>query len=68
MDKLNIEFPKKPDHFSQDEWEARVDLAACYRLANYYGWTVTVRPGSRQLLGGATATSSSSGYWFAVFS
>ena len=42
MDKLNIEFPKKPDHFSQDEWEARVDLAACYRLANYYGWTSTV--------------------------
>ena len=42
MDKLNIEFPKKPKHFSQEEWEARVDLAACYRLANYYGWTSTV--------------------------
>ena len=42
MDKLNIEFPKKPDHLSQDEWEARVDLAACYRLAHYYGWTSTV--------------------------
>ncbi len=42
MDKLKIEFPKKPTHFSQDEWEARVNLAACYRLANYYGWTSTV--------------------------
>ena len=42
MEKLDIEFPSKPSQFSQNEWEARVNLAACYRLANYYGWTSTV--------------------------
>ena len=42
MEKLDIEFPNKPSQFSQNEWEARVNLAACYRLANYYGWTSTV--------------------------
>ena len=32
---LEIEYPKKPSKYSQQEWEARVNLAACYRLANF---------------------------------
>ncbi len=39
---LEIEYPKKPSKYSQQEWEARVNLAACYRLTDYYGWTSTV--------------------------
>ena len=39
---LEIEYPKKPSKYSQEEWEARVNLAACYRLTDYYGWTSTV--------------------------
>ena len=27
------------DRISPEEWQARVDLAACYRLAHHYGWT-----------------------------
>ena len=42
MDGLDIKFPEKPSRFSQKEWEARVNLAACYRLVDYYGWTSTV--------------------------
>jgi len=42
MENLDIEFPNKPSQFSQNEWEARVNLTACYRLAHYYGWTSTV--------------------------
>ena len=37
-----FEYPKKSTQFSQNEWEARVDLAACYRLVHYYGWTSLV--------------------------
>tara|TARA_S200000501_G_scaffold311006_1_gene301429 strand:- start:266 stop:1072 length:807 start_codon:yes stop_codon:yes gene_type:complete len=39
---LNIIYPTKPSGFSQSEWEARVDLAACYRLTHHFGWTWTV--------------------------
>ena len=28
-----------PEEFSDVEWEARCDLAACYRLVDLYGWT-----------------------------
>ncbi|WP_372769464.1 class II aldolase/adducin family protein [Pseudoalteromonas sp.] len=27
---------------SDEEWQLRVDLAACYRLAHYYGWDDTI--------------------------
>ena len=27
---------------SEEEWQLRVDLAACYRLAHYYGWDDTI--------------------------
>ena len=46
-----------PDGFSEQEWQARIELAACYRLIDYYGWTSTVYnhiaariPGSEELL------------------
>ena len=29
----------RPSRFPEDEWQARVDLAACYRLFVRYGWT-----------------------------
>ena len=29
----------KPLHWSQEEWRLRVDLAAAYRLVDYFGWT-----------------------------
>src|ERR1035437_9318004 len=29
----------RPAHISQEEWDTRVTLAACYRLVNHYGWT-----------------------------
>ena len=28
-----------PEHIPADEWQTRVDLAACYRLHAHYGWT-----------------------------
>ncbi len=51
------DFPSVRDHVSPDEWQARVDLAACYRLVDHFGMTdliynhITVRvPGSEYLL------------------
>jgi ribulose-5-phosphate 4-epimerase/fuculose-1-phosphate aldolase len=31
--------PSKRDHVSSEEWEARCDLAAAYRLTAHFGWT-----------------------------
>lgn len=46
-----------PQGYSSEEWQTRVDLAACYRLVDYYGWTaqvynhITARiPGTEELL------------------
>jgi ribulose-5-phosphate 4-epimerase/fuculose-1-phosphate aldolase len=51
------DFPSLRDHVSPEEWQARVDLAACYRLVDRYGMTdliynhITVRvPGTEHLL------------------
>jgi len=30
------------DHYSDIEWQTRVDLAAAYRLVHFYGWTSQV--------------------------
>lgn len=32
-------YAARPDHFSAEQWRARVDLAACYRLAARRGWS-----------------------------
>ena len=37
MDTLNI--PSVQSKVSTDEWQTRIDLAACYRLVALYGWT-----------------------------
>lgn len=39
---LKNSYPKCPDGMSLNEWKARVDLAAIYRLTDYYGWTSVV--------------------------
>lgn len=39
---LEITYPAVPNEMSKEEWYARIDLAACYRLTHYYGWTSTV--------------------------
>ena len=51
------EFPSVKDQVSPEEWQARVDLAACYRLVDLYDMTyliynhITVRvPGTDQFL------------------
>lgn len=37
MDTLNI--PSVQNKVSNEEWQTRIDLAACYRLVALYGWT-----------------------------
>jgi len=46
-----------PPGYSDVEWQARVDLALCYRMVDYYGWTTQVYnhisyriPGTEHLL------------------
>ena len=39
---LNVTYPKPPNGMTSEEWKARVDLAAIYRLTDYYGWTSVV--------------------------
>ena len=36
---MPIATPSVRDQVSEEEWQARVDLAACYRLAAMHGWT-----------------------------
>ncbi len=35
---MAADFPR-PDRFSPEEWDARVQLAACYRIFDLMGWT-----------------------------
>ncbi len=53
----DIELPPVPAGMSEAEWFSRIELAACYRLVDHYGWTsivynhVTLRvPGSEDFL------------------
>lgn len=38
MTKLGIDVPSLQNKVSSEEWAARVDLAACYRLVALFGW------------------------------
>ena len=38
MPKL-VEVPSVRQRVSDEEWQARVELAAAYRLVAHYGWT-----------------------------
>ena len=37
MDAVTPSLANVRDHVTAEEWQARVDLAACYRLVNHYG-------------------------------
>ena len=39
---LSVTYPEPPHGMTSEEWKARVDLAAIYRLTDYYGWTSVV--------------------------
>ena len=45
----------RPEHFSPEEWAARVQLAAAYRIADHLGWTELIRSHPRVTLLTATA-------------
>jgi ribulose-5-phosphate 4-epimerase/fuculose-1-phosphate aldolase len=34
-----MQIPSLKDKVSPEEWQLRVDLAACYRLVAAYGWS-----------------------------
>ncbi|MBV9861457.1 MAG: class II aldolase/adducin family protein [Alphaproteobacteria bacterium] len=38
MDTLEARLSERPRHISAEEWAVRVDLAACYRLIDHFGW------------------------------
>src|ERR1700730_13201998 len=38
MDTLETRLAARPQHISPEEWQGRVDLAACYRLVAHFGW------------------------------
>ena len=37
-----IALPATPKGMDEAEWMARLELAACYRLVDHYGWTSIV--------------------------
>lgn len=39
---FEIELPPAPARISDGEWQTRLQLAACYRLVDHYGWTSVV--------------------------
>ena len=38
MDTLETRLAARPRHITPEEWQVRVDLAACYRLIAHFGW------------------------------
>ncbi len=36
---FSVDIPSVKDQVSEEEWQARVDLACAYRIVDYYGWT-----------------------------
>ena len=39
---FQIELPDTPAGIADIEWQTRLDLAACYRIVDHYGWTSVV--------------------------
>ena len=39
---MGTALPQAPVGMDDNEWEARLDLAACYRMVSHYGWTSVV--------------------------
>ena len=52
----STDFPSIKDQVSPEEWQARLDLAACYRLIDTYGMTdliynhITARVPAKKML------------------
>ena len=42
---------------SEAEWQTRLDLAACYRLVDLFGWSDLVNTASRRACRGSTSIS-----------
>ena len=40
--RFEIFWPRTPEGMFEAEWQARLQLAACYRLVDHYGWTSLV--------------------------
>jgi hypothetical protein len=40
MDTLETRLAARPQHISPEEWQVRVDLAACYRLVAHLVGTI----------------------------
>lgn len=40
--RFEINYPPAPAGMSQTEWDTRLQLAACYRIVDYFGWTSVV--------------------------
>lgn len=40
--RFEIELPPPPAGMTEVEWQARLELAACYRMVDIYGWTSVV--------------------------
>ena len=40
--RFDVALPPTPIDMSDDEWNARLELAACYRMVGMYGWTSVV--------------------------
>ena len=38
MDTIETRLAARPRHIGPEEWQVRVDLAACYRLLAHFGW------------------------------
>src|SRR2546430_10869061 len=38
MDTIETRLAARPRNISPEEWQVRVDLAACYRLLGHFGW------------------------------
>ena len=41
-DRFEVVVPSAPEGMDPLEWEARLELAACYRIVACYGWTSVV--------------------------
>ncbi len=37
-----LDYPAAPEGVSPSEWDTRLQLAACYRIVDYFGWTSVV--------------------------
>ena len=54
MDTLEPRLAARPRHITPEEWELRVDLAACYRLIAHFGWDDLVLTHNSARVPGAT--------------